>query len=89
MPMQFSRRWDFDQGNKMITLNDLRDDDEVQDALVDVVEDLIGDGEVDVGGISFSVDSSYVGLRIRFGPNPIPHPAAFENGIYVVLPDRD
>ncbi len=47
-----------------------------------------GGGEWESGGITFSLDPDYAGLRVRFGPNPIPHPAAFENGIYFVLPDR-
>jgi hypothetical protein len=45
--MQFSRTWDFNPGNKILTLNDMREDDEV----AAIIDELVGESPVLVDGL--------------------------------------
>lgn len=55
MTMRFRRRWDFEQSNRPIFLNDLRDDTDTQEA----IEELLGDVAGELIGTTVDTGATY------------------------------
>ena len=66
MPMRFKRDWDFNQGNKAVLLNDITQDNEVRDAVLELLGTIANDAEF----IRDTIAAALVaGANVTIAPN--------------------